>query len=129
MWKLSRCNPENVLFPGGIYGQDALAQLRYWCAFYIHGHRVGGTNPSLVEALGAGNAVLAHDNKFNRWVCNDAAIYFVKEDEITSQCKKLFSNKNLLSNLKSKAICRHQTYFRWEPILDSYDNLFREMIS
>ncbi len=43
---------------------------------YLHGHTVGGTNPSLVEAMAAGNAVIAHDNVYNRWVAGDAALYF-----------------------------------------------------
>lgn len=50
-------------------------------ALYVHGHQVGGTNPSLVEALGAGNAVLAHGNPFNRWVAGLGARYFMNEDE------------------------------------------------
>ena len=50
--------------------------LRLHSIAYVHGHQVGGTNPSLVEALGAGNAVIAHDNRFNRWVAAAAARYF-----------------------------------------------------
>ena len=42
--------------------------LRFHSLGYVHGHTVGGTNPSLVEALGAGNPVIAHDNPYNRWV-------------------------------------------------------------
>ncbi len=43
---------------------------------YLHGHTVGGTNPSLVEAMAAGNPVIAHDNEYNRWVAGDGAVYF-----------------------------------------------------
>ena len=78
-----------VIFPGAIYQAETLSQLRSHCQFYIHGHRVGGTNPSLVESLGAGNAVIAHDNQFNRWVAADAAIYFSSEDELSSQIHAL----------------------------------------
>ena len=49
-------------FLGAIYDPDKVAALRYHCAAYLHGHTVGGTNPSLVEAMAAGNAVVAHDN-------------------------------------------------------------------
>ena len=50
--------------------------LRFHALGYLHGHTVGGTNPSLVEALGAGNPVIAHDNAYNRWVAQDAGLYF-----------------------------------------------------
>ena len=53
---------EEVTFPGAIYEKPVVQALRFHARFYVHGHQVGGTNPSLVEALGAGNAVLAHDN-------------------------------------------------------------------
>ncbi|MBP1039280.1 hypothetical protein J8631_27465, partial [Serratia fonticola] len=55
----------DVLFVGAIYDAATVSALRYHAVAYIHGHRVGGTNPSLVEALGAGNAIIAHDNDFN----------------------------------------------------------------
>ncbi len=67
---------DEVVFPGAIYEAKRIRALRFFARVYVHGHQVGGTNPSLVEALGAGNAVLAHDNKFNRWVAKDGAIYF-----------------------------------------------------
>ena len=67
---------KEILFPGAIYDQPAVQALRYYARYYIHGHRVGGTNPSLVEALGAGSAVLAHGNRFNRWVTGNQQIYF-----------------------------------------------------
>lgn len=59
---------EEVVFPGAIYDAPVVQAFRFYARFYLHGHRVGGTNPSLVEALGAGCAVIAHDNHFNRWV-------------------------------------------------------------
>jgi hypothetical protein len=55
-----------VMFPGAIYDKAAVSALRFHSSLYAHGHQVGGTNPSLVEAMGAGSAVLAHGNHFNR---------------------------------------------------------------
>jgi glycosyltransferase involved in cell wall biosynthesis len=65
-----------VIFPGAIYDPHVLRALRFHAAAYCHGHSVGGTNPSLVEALAAGNAVIAHDNPYNRWVAGQAQLYF-----------------------------------------------------
>jgi len=70
-----------VVFPGAIYQRDNVAALRFHARAYLHGHQVGGTNPSLVEALGAGNAVIAHENRFNKWVAGEEQLYF--SDRIT----------------------------------------------
>jgi len=67
---------DEVRFVSAIYDKTVVQALRFHSAAYVHGHQVGGTNPSLVEALGAGNAVVAHDNRFNRWVAGDGAVYF-----------------------------------------------------
>ncbi|MED5787648.1 glycosyl transferase, partial [Enterobacter hormaechei] len=65
---------ENVLFLGAIYDSLAVSSLRYFALAYVHGHTVGGTNPSLVESIGCGNAIIAHDNKFNRWVIAESGV-------------------------------------------------------
>jgi glycosyltransferase involved in cell wall biosynthesis len=80
---------DEVVFPGAVYDKAVLAALRFHSLFYVHGHQVGGTNPSLVEALGAGNAVLAYDNVFNRWVAGEAAVYFRGEDECAQWIDRL----------------------------------------
>ncbi|MDT5350124.1 MAG: hypothetical protein QOH91_3411, partial [Mycobacterium sp.] len=67
---------EEVVFLGAIYDPATVQALRYHSLGYLHGHSVGGTNPSLVEALAAGNPVIAHDNKYNTWVADNAALYF-----------------------------------------------------
>ncbi|TGV64003.1 glycosyl transferase, partial [Mesorhizobium sp. M00.F.Ca.ET.158.01.1.1] len=66
----------SVVLPRAIYDQAAVKALRFHARAYLHGHTVGGTNPSLVEALAAGNMVIAHDNPYNRWTAGAAAIYF-----------------------------------------------------
>ena len=71
-----------VHFLGTVYDKDKLRTLRYYCRAYFHGHSVGGTNPSLLEALGCGNIVIAHDNVFNREVAGDAGRYFIAADDI-----------------------------------------------
>ena len=68
-----------VVFPGAVYEKPVVQALRFHARFYVHEHQVGGTNPSLVESLGTGNAVLAHDNAYNRWVAGDAGVYFADE--------------------------------------------------
>ena len=112
----------NVLFPGAIYNQDDVAALRYHAWIYMHGHRVGGTNPSLVEALGAGCAVLAHDNGFNRWVAEDAAQYFSDVSSCIDGLKML-EESALLEKQRRFARERHGRQFTWSSVLESYQHL------
>lgn len=112
-----------VLFPGAIYQPETIGALRFFARFYVHGHQVGGTNPSLVEALGAGNAVLAYDNNFNRWVANDAAIYFNDIKSAESAFTLLFNEQKQLATLKTSAIKNFREHFQWETILFQYEQL------
>jgi glycosyltransferase involved in cell wall biosynthesis len=114
---------EEVVFLGAIYDKEVLDSLRANSLFYIHGHTVGGTNPSLVEALGAGQAIIAHDNKFNRWVAGDSAFYFNSVDECTRIFDIFLSRKDLIDNMRSKALQRFSELFTWDIVLAQYENL------
>jgi rhamnosyltransferase len=70
---------ERTIFLGGVFDPRLQRALRHNCFAHIHGHEMGGTNPSLVEALSCGNVVLALDVEFNREVAEDCAIYFRKD--------------------------------------------------
>ncbi|MFM8514020.1 MAG: DUF1972 domain-containing protein [Bacteroidota bacterium] len=67
---------------GGVYDQNAVEILRQNAAWYFHGHSVGGTNPSLLEAMASGCRIMAHDNPFNRAVTGEDAFYFRNSDEV-----------------------------------------------
>jgi glycosyltransferase involved in cell wall biosynthesis len=73
-----------VRFLGGVWDQEQLNQLYANACTYLHGHSVGGTNPSLLRALGAGAAVLAFDVDFNREVVSDAGRYFVSPADLAA---------------------------------------------
>jgi len=117
---------EEVLFLGAIYDQNALAALRFHALAHFHGHRVGGTNPSLVEALGAGCAVLAHDNPFNRWVAGDAALYFSSIAECEAAIEVLLSDGERLAALRCASRQRHAAQFTWPAVLDAYERVLLE---
>lgn len=111
----------NVMFPGAIYVPETVAALRFHARAYLHGHQVGGTNPSLVEALGAGNAVIAHDNKFNRWVTGDAQFYFSTIAEAQAQITKVLSDDAAHARASAAARAQHAEKFEWEMILSAYE--------
>jgi glycosyltransferase involved in cell wall biosynthesis len=117
---LDAAGPE-VLFPGAIYDRAVLAALRFHSIAYLHGHRVGGTNPSLVEALGAGNPVIAHDNAFNRWVAGDAALYFQDRSSCAAHIARLCGDEGPLERMRAAARARWAQGFSWDGILQRYD--------
>ncbi|MFH0783858.1 MAG: DUF1972 domain-containing protein [Pseudomonadota bacterium] len=121
---------DQVLFCGAIYDQQIVAALRYHCLFYVHGHTVGGTNPSLVEAMGAGNAILAHDNKFNRWVTGpEAARFFKDEGECLAQLDELLVSSTAIAYMKEASRKRFLEAFTWEKVLQDYETCFNRYLN
>lgn len=117
-----------VIFTGGIYDRPTLAALRYYSIAYLHGHQVGGTNPSLVEAMGAGNAVIAHDNVFNRWVAGASALYFTDMTTCAAAIEKVISEDVLRRNLRAAARQRWKLTFTWPEVLSMYSTSIEGII-
>lgn len=113
---------DEVQFVGAIYEADVVRALRRHCLLYVHGHRVGGTNPSLVEALAAGNAVLAHQNRFNYWVAGPQAEYFADERACEAAFEVL-GDVQRLQEMANGSRLRHWEAFRWEHVLRRYETL------
>jgi glycosyltransferase involved in cell wall biosynthesis len=114
---------DEVVFPGAIYDQSAVRALRRHAHFYLHGHRVGGTNPSLVEALGAGSAVIAHDNVFNRWVAGPEARFFATESDCDLHISALLGDPATAQAMGESSAQRFQSSFRWDSVLAQYEAL------
>ncbi len=110
-----------VVLPGAIYDQAVVKALRFHARAYMHGHTVGGTNPSLVEALAAGNMVIAHDNRYNRWVAGEAAIYFSDTDSLSERIDEASADDALAARCGKAARIRAREAFRWEDILLAYE--------
>lgn len=124
---IEAAGPE-VVFVGGIYDKAVVRALRFHSAAYIHGHQVGGTNPSLIEAMGAGNPVIAHDNQFNRWVAGDSARYFNGADECSERLDEVLQVSGALVEMKSGILKRHQDAFTWGKILAEYEKLLTKWL-
>jgi glycosyltransferase involved in cell wall biosynthesis len=119
-----------VLFVGAIYNKVVVQALRFHSLAYVHGHQVGGTNPSLVEALGAGNAIVAHDNRFNRWVSEAGAVYFSNTEGFSAHMDEFLTDpgQSKLHDLRRHAQQRFQAVFTWPAILLQYEELLTEYL-
>jgi glycosyltransferase involved in cell wall biosynthesis len=106
----------NIRFIGTIYNYDKLIALRYHSYAYLHGHSVGGTNPSLLEAMGCGNGIIAHDNQFNREVAGASALYFKDAASLSAILKNL---RNMAANGKAAQQIIRERY-TWNKIVTAY---------
>ncbi len=117
-----------VRFLGALYDRTLVPQLRAHGVLYLHGHRVGGTNPSLVEALGAGNPVLAHDNRFNRWVAGPGAGYFTVAAGLDAQITAVLAEPARLATMAAASRARHAEAFTQRGVLDQHEALLRHWL-
>jgi glycosyltransferase involved in cell wall biosynthesis len=117
-----------VRFLGAIYDRALVPQLRAHGLLYLHGHQVGGTNPSLVEALGAGNPVLAHDNHFNRWVAGPGAGYFVSPAQLDALLSELLADRTRLATMAAASTARHAEAFTQQGVLAQHAALLRQWL-
>lgn len=114
-----------IVFLGGIYNQDDLNNLRYFSNLYFHGHSVGGTNPSLLEAMASNALIVANDNIFNKSILENDALYFSNSDDVSNvllKSKKDFTL--LLSNNKEKI----NKIYDWNIINNKYEVFMKESL-
>jgi glycosyltransferase involved in cell wall biosynthesis len=121
--KIINAANSDVLFLGAIYDKEITDALRFYCKIYVHGHTVGGTNPSLVEALGASSAILAHDNHFNRWVTDNQSEYFRDSEDCGAKFTALLSDEGKIMRLKKASRKRFEEGFIMDDISRRYEDL------
>ncbi|MEP6842630.1 MAG: DUF1972 domain-containing protein [Pseudolysinimonas sp.] len=119
---------DEVVFLGAVYEPETVQSLRFHSSGYLHGHTVGGTNPSLVEAMAAGNAVVAHDNVYNRWVAQDGALYFADAAGAADQITILLEDADTRARLSAASRRRHAEEFTWEHIAGQYEELLKTQL-
>lgn len=111
-----------VRFLGGVWDQVQLDQL-YASAFtYLHGHSVGGTNPSLLRALGAGAAVIAYDVDFNREVAEDAGRYFADAADVAARIEEAEAAPDDVAAAAARAR-EVAARYDWDDVAAGYEEL------
>lgn len=124
--KLHYRSDARIKFVGTVYDQELLMKIRENAYGYFHGHEVGGTNPSLLEALGSTELNLLLDVGFNREVAEEAALYWTKKDGNLARLIESADamNEEEIHALGVKAKKRIADAYSWEYITNEYHNLF-----
>ncbi|MFK7781772.1 DUF1972 domain-containing protein [Psychroserpens sp.] len=114
----------NIRFVGGIYDLESLDNLRYYSNLYFHGHSVGGTNPSLLEAMSSKAFIIANDNQFNKSILKENALYF----ETAIDVKEHLDNQSKQAHIDKVENCFNDIAknFSWDIINKEYLNFFYE---
>ncbi len=119
---------DRVRFLGGVWDSELLDQLYAGCFSYLHGHSVGGTNPSLLRAIGAGAPTLAYDVAFNRDVLGDAGVYFSRGDDVRDAVED--AERDPVGQRARGAQLRERARaYRWDDVADSYEDLCRRLVT
>jgi glycosyltransferase involved in cell wall biosynthesis len=119
-------NDQRIKFIGPLYDNIGLRALISNCSIYFHGHSVGGTNPSLLEAMSAKAFIAAHDNTFNRSVLGEDGLYFNNADDVTNiMLKENISSNVMIENNYNKIL----NEYNWGKIVEQYEQFFYECLA
>ena len=115
-----------IKFVGTVYNKDLIKKIRELSYAYIHGHSVGGTNPSLLEALASTDINILYDCGFNREVAENGALYFSKESgnlaTLIDKADKLPAKE--IQKLSQEAKHRIDAHYSWDKIVKEYEDVF-----
>lgn len=123
----TKFNNTNIRFLGGVYNINDLNNLRFYSNLYFHGHSVGGTNPSLLEAMASKALIIAHKNEFNAAILEENAFYFSTKEDIKQISESITKKDN-----KSKIENNYEAVkikFNWDKINKEYLDFFNECIN
>lgn len=113
---------------GTVYDHAKLVSLRYHSFAYLHGHSVGGTNPSLLEAMGCGNLIVAHDNPFNRETLATSALFFEGVEDLKEIVKRIESCNFDAPKMRLETRQRAADHYSWPAIVEQYTDLLNSTL-
>tara|TARA_B100000965_G_C19528528_1_gene729981 strand:+ start:257 stop:1363 length:1107 start_codon:yes stop_codon:yes gene_type:complete len=118
---------KRIQFLGGIYDKDKLDHLRFYSDLYFHGHSVGGTNPSLLEAMASSAYLVAHQNVFNQSILENEAQYFSNSEEVKKIIESEVSTQERERCIASN-LTKIRTIYSWETIISSYESRLLNLV-
>jgi glycosyltransferase involved in cell wall biosynthesis len=113
---------------GGVWDQALLDQLYAGAATYLHGQSVGGTNPSLLRAMGAGAPVLAIDVPFTREVLESTGRFFVDAADVAREVEAAEADPEATVERGAQGRVRAAAHYDWEQVTDGYEELCRRLV-
>ena len=116
-----------VRFEGSLYDPEQLNNLRTYASIYFHGHSVGGTNPSLLEAMACRCNIAAHDNIFNKAILENEAYYFSSASDVRN-ILELPLDCSTIKRRKEMNIEKVKRLYNWDTIVGEYEKLFLSVI-
>jgi glycosyltransferase involved in cell wall biosynthesis len=114
---------QRIRMIGGLWDQDQLNQLYAHAVTYLHGHSVGGTNPSLLRAMGAGSAVIAYDVNFNREVLGGVGGFFRRPSELARLIERAEAEPDRIRAEAAAVQARAGSVYRWDDVAAGYARL------
>lgn len=120
---------DRIRLLGGVWDQDLLDSLYAHARAYLHGHSVGGTNPSLLRAMGAGTPTVAFDVDFNREVLADDGWWFRDAAQLAAAVQAVDADDALVIARGLRARERAARVFRWDDVADGYESLAERMVA
>ena len=115
---------DNIHLIGGVWDQELLDQLYAGALTYLHGHSVGGTNPSLLRAMGAGTATIAYDIVFNREVAGPYATYAGSPGEVADALDTAEADVAGTMLRGRRLAGRAREKYDWDAVAERYEQLF-----
>jgi glycosyltransferase involved in cell wall biosynthesis len=117
--QLLKLRSPRIRFAGTVYDKK-LVSLRFYARAYFHGHSVGGTNPSLLEAMACSNLVVAHSNPFNQEVLGTTGLFFETSEDLSRIVNAIDAGKVDADRLRQGVAQRIRSLYRWDQIADAY---------
>jgi glycosyltransferase involved in cell wall biosynthesis len=114
---------------GGVWDQDLLNALYAGSASYLHGHSVGGTNPSLLRAMGAGAPVIAWEVNFNREVLGETGRFFATATELADLVEEIEKDPAAAHDLGEGGRLRAARLYRWDNVAIGYEQLCQDLLA
>jgi glycosyltransferase involved in cell wall biosynthesis len=118
-------NDERIEFKGSDFDNSRVRALQNNSYLYFHGHSVGGTNPSLLEAMASEALIAAHNNPFNKSVLNTDAFYFSNSNDVRDLVENV-QRKETEKTMVSNNLTKIKSQFNWEKIVDQYEEFILE---
>jgi len=126
--RLKQTRDRRVRFLGHVSNEEHVKELHCNAYAYVHGHSMGGTNPSLLKALGCGNCVVALRTPFNEEVLRDYGIFFERDaSDLAAKLEHLDANPQVAEAYRRRAPERIRQAYTWDKITDQYQELFLQL--